>query len=81
MPPGGEFFLRVPPGVDQATLTVRIPATPDGFGGRVITAVAQSSDSGTASALTPVVLVTPTQLEVEFDVQFDSAATAPARTA
>lgn len=81
VPPGGEFFLRVPPGVDQATLTVRIPATPDGFGGRVITAVAQSSDSGTASALTPVVLVTPTQLEVEFDVHFDSAATAPARTA
>nr|WP_109552026.1 hypothetical protein [Mycolicibacterium boenickei] len=50
-------------------LTVRVPATPDGFGGRVITGIA---DDG-ASGLTPVVLVTPAQLEVEFDVQFDAA--------
>ncbi len=73
--PGDEFFLRVPPGVDQVTLTVRVPATPDGFGGRVITAIAQSPGSGTASGLTPVVLVTPAQLEVEFDVQFGAVST------
>lgn len=67
--PGDEFFLRAPAGVDQVVLTVRVPATPDGFGGRVITGIA---DDG-ASGLTPVVLVTPAQLEVEFDVQFDAA--------
>ncbi|KHO23854.1 hypothetical protein QQ44_16865 [Mycolicibacterium setense] len=71
--PGDEFFLRVAPGVDQVTLTVRVPATPDGFGGRVITAIAQSPAGGSASGLTPVVLVTPAQLEVEFDVLFDAA--------
>lgn len=73
--PGDEFFLRVPPGIDRLTVTVRVPATPDGFGGRVVTGIAQSAGSGPASGLTPVVLVTPAQLEVEFDVQFDSAST------
>ncbi|MEX3645766.1 TQXA domain-containing protein, partial [Mycolicibacterium porcinum] len=66
--PGDEFFLRVPAGVDQVMLTVRVPATPDGFGGRVVTGIASDGASG----LTPVVLVTPAQLEVEFDVQFDA---------
>lgn len=67
--PGDEFFLQVPPDVDQVMLTVRVPATPDGFGGRVITGIAQDGTSG----LTPVVLVTPAQLEVEFDVQLGAA--------
>lgn len=70
--PADEFFLRVPTGVDQLTVTVRVPATPDGFGGRVVTGIAQDGASG----LTPVVLVTATQFEVEFDIQLDAAAPA-----
>jgi TQXA domain-containing protein len=71
--PGDEFFLRLHPGTVQLTLTVRVPATPDGFGGRVITAIAQSTGSGTAAGLTPVVLAAPAQLEVEFDIAWDEA--------
>lgn len=71
--PGDEFFLRVPEGLDQVMLTVRVPANPEGFGGRVITGIAGDGASG----LTPVVLATPAQLEIEFDVGFDAAWSGP----
>lgn len=61
---GAEFYLLIPEGSDGVTLTVKVPGRPDGFGGRVITAVARDEDGG----YTPLALAVPAQLAVEFDL-------------
>ena len=68
--PGAEFYLRVTPGADGATLTVEVPGRADGFGGRVITGVARDEVAG---RYTPLALAVPAQLVVEFDVEWAEA--------
>lgn len=64
--PESEFFLRVSEGAVEVTLTVEVPGNPNGFGGRVITGVAQDE----AGNRTPLALAVPAQLVVEFDLQW-----------
>lgn len=68
--PGDEFYLRTGVDTETATLTVHVPASTDGFGGRVLTGVAHDAAN---SSLTPVVLAAPAQHEVRFDVTWASA--------
>ena len=63
---GVEFYLHVPAGAVGVTLTIKVPGRPDGFGGRVITAVARDEDG----SYTPLALAVPAQLAVEFDVDW-----------
>lgn len=65
--PGAQFYLRVTAGAHTATVTVEVPGRPDGFGGRVITGVARDEVAG---RFTPVALTVPTQLVVEFDIDW-----------
>lgn len=65
--PGAEIYLRPRPGRGGVTVTATVPATPNGFGGRVVTGVARDDAN---SRLTPVALAVPTQLVVEFDVSW-----------
>lgn len=62
--PESEFFLRVSDGTVKVTLTVEVPGNPNGFGGRVITGVAQDEEGNR----TPLALAVPAQLVVEFDL-------------
>lgn len=72
--PGAEFYLRVVSGSVGATVTVEVPGSADGFGGRVITGVARDEVAG---GYTPLALAVPAQLVVEFDVDWaDERATA-----
>ena len=73
--PESEFFLRVSEGAVAATLTVEVPGNPNGFGGRVITGVAQD-DAGNR---TPLALAVPAQLVVEFDLGWAEILTAAAQ--
>lgn len=66
--PGRDFYLQVPPGEGPITLTVRVPGTPDGHGGRVLTGVARDEAS---SRYTPLALAVPAQLVVDFDIIVD----------
>ena len=65
--PHQEFYLRVAPGASGATLTVEVPGEPNGFGGRVLTGVVRDVVDG---RFTPLALAVPTQLVVEFDVDW-----------
>ncbi len=65
--PHEEFFLRADPGGQSTTLTVEVPGEPDGFGGRVLTGVVRDEVDG---RFTPLALAVPTQLVVEFDVEW-----------
>jgi TQXA domain-containing protein len=65
--PHEEFFLRANPGGDSTTLTVEVPGEPGGFGGRVLTGVVRDEVDG---RFTPLALAVPTQLVVEFDVDW-----------
>ncbi len=65
--PGAEFYLQVRPGAVTVTLTVEVPGRADGFGGRVITGVTRDEVAG---RYTPLALVVPAQLVVEFDVEW-----------
>lgn len=67
--PGESFYLRAE-GSTGATLTVKVPGEPDGFGGRVITGVARDEVAG---RFTPLALAVPAQLVVEFDVDWAAA--------
>jgi TQXA domain-containing protein len=69
--PGGEFYLRPDPGVHSVTVTARVPARGDGFGGRVVTGVARDDVN---SRLTPVALAVPAPLVVDFHLQWSPAA-------
>lgn len=66
--PGTEFFVRA--AGPFATLTVKVPGRADGFGGRILTAVASDG-----TKLTPVALAVPTQLVVEFSLRARNAVT------
>lgn len=66
--PGAEFYVR---SNDSAVaLTVKVPGRADGFGGRILTAIASDG-----TRLTPVALAVPTQLVVEFDLRLCQDAT------
>jgi TQXA domain-containing protein len=65
--PGADFYLQAAPGSDGATVTVTLPGTADGFGGRVITGVARDEVAG---RYTPLALAVPSQLVVEFDIDW-----------
>lgn len=65
--PEDEFFLRVDPSGQATTLTVEVPGEPSGFGGRVLTGVVRDEADG---SFTPLALAVPTQLVVEFDVDW-----------
>jgi TQXA domain-containing protein len=72
--PGGEFYVRPHAGVHSVTVTARVPARGDGFGGRVITGVAHDDAN---SRLTPVALAVPAPLVVDFHLQWSPAAEQP----
>lgn len=61
--PGRDFYLRTT--ARTVTLTVTVPGTPDGHGGRVLTGVAREEAS---CRYTPLALVVPAQLVVDFEV-------------
>jgi TQXA domain-containing protein len=63
--PGTEFYVRPQSGRDGVLLTATVPATSDGFGGRVITGVARDDSN---SRLTPVALAMPAPLVVDFAI-------------
>lgn len=64
--PESEFFLRISEGAVALTLTIEVPGHINGFGGRVITGVAQDE----AGNRTPLALAVPAQLVVEFDLEW-----------
>jgi hypothetical protein len=66
--PGTEFYVRPQPGRDGVLLTATVPATSNGFGGRVITGVAHDDSN---SRLTPVALAMPAPLVVDFAIYLD----------
>lgn len=70
--PQSKFFLRVSEGTVAVTLTVEVPGHINGFGGRVITGVAQDEAGNT----TPLALAVPAQLVVEFDLRWAEILTA-----
>lgn len=70
--PESEFFLHVSEGTAAVTLTIEVPGHINGFGGRVITGVAQD-EAGNA---TPLALAVPAQLVVEFDLRWTEILTA-----
>jgi TQXA domain-containing protein len=66
---GTEFYIRPQPGTDGVLLTATVPATSNGFGGRVITGVARDDVNST---LTPVALAMPAPLVVDFAVYWET---------
>jgi TQXA domain-containing protein len=64
---GGVFYLRPAPGATSATLTITVPGTEGGYGGRVLTGVARDEAS---SRYTPLALAVPAQLVVDFDIDW-----------
>jgi TQXA domain-containing protein len=67
--PGAEFYVRPHAGRDGVLLTVSVPATSDGVGGRVITGVARDDSN---SRLTPVALAIPAPVVVDFAIYLNS---------
>lgn len=66
--PGSVFFLRPRPGSRRtASVSMTVPGAGDGYGGRVLTGVAREV---AAHRYTPVALAVPTQLVVDFDIQW-----------
>jgi TQXA domain-containing protein len=64
--PRTDFYLRHAPGTSKATLTGR---TRDNLRGRVLTGVALD---GAAQRFTPVALAIPTEMAIEFDIQWEA---------
>lgn len=63
---GSVFYLRLAASdLRSVTVTMAIPGLPDGYGGRVLTGVARDQAS---HRLTPVALVVPVRLVVDFDI-------------
>ncbi|BBZ43316.1 TQXA domain-containing protein [Mycobacterium parmense] len=60
--PGTDFYLRPAPGASATTMTA---TTPHGLAGRVLTGVAME---GTQHRLTPIALIVPTDVAIEFDI-------------
>jgi hypothetical protein len=69
--PGAEFYIRPQSGRDGVLLTATVPATSNGFGGRVITGVARDDSN---SRLTPVALAMPAPLVVDFAIYLERRA-------
>jgi TQXA domain-containing protein len=65
--PGSVIFLRPRQGQTAATVTMTVPGTEDGYGGRVLTGVARDEVSNT---YTPLALAIPTELVVDFDIDW-----------
>src|SRR6478735_7329790 len=66
--PGAQFYLRPQSGRDGVLLTATMPATSNGYGGRVITGVARDDSN---SRLTPVALAMPAPLVVDFAIYLE----------
>ena len=66
--PGAQFYLRPQSGRDGVLLTATVPATSNGYGGRVITGVARDDSN---SRLTPVALAMPAPLVVDFAIYLE----------
>ncbi|MGN7780959.1 thioester domain-containing protein [Mycolicibacterium sp. 22603] len=60
--PGADIYLRRT-GNAAVTITASVPATRDGFGGRVLTGIAYEDER-----LTPVALAIPTPTVIEFEI-------------
>lgn len=67
--PGSVIFLRPRHGHTSVTVTMTVPGTEDGYGGRVLTGVAREEVSNT---YTPLALAVPTELVVDFDIEWTS---------
>ena len=65
--PGTVVYLRPLRGGSSTTLSLTVPGSQDGYGGRVLTGVARDEVS---SRYTPVALAVPAQLVVDFDVDW-----------
>jgi TQXA domain-containing protein len=65
--PGTAFYLRAPRGSTSATITMTVPGSADGYGGRVLAGVARDE---TTSRFTPLALAVPAELVVDFDVDW-----------
>lgn len=65
--PGSVIYLRPRQGQTSATVTMTVPGTEDGYGGRVLTGVAREEVSNT---YTPLALAIPTELVVDFDIEW-----------
>lgn len=69
--PGAELYLRPRPGSGTITVTAFVPVTANGPGGQVITGVARDESN---RRLTPVALVLPGHVVVDFDIHWDEPA-------
>ncbi len=65
--PGSIVYLRPNRGATAATVTMTVPGTEDGFGGRVLTGVAHDEIS---HAYTPLALAVPAELIVDFTLDW-----------
>ena len=65
--PGSVIYLRPRPGQTSVTVTMTVPGNEDGYGGRVLTGVARDEVSST---YTPLALAIPTELVVDFDIDW-----------
>jgi len=63
--PGSVIYLRPLKGQTSATVTMTVPGTEDGYGGRVLTGVARDEVSST---FTPLALAVPAELVVDFEI-------------
>jgi TQXA domain-containing protein len=68
MEPGTEFYVRPRQGTDGVLVSATVPATSNGFGGRVITGVARDDIN---NRLTPVALTMPAPLVVDFAIYLE----------
>ena len=65
--PGTSFYLRPRRGSTSATVTMTVPGSVDGYGGRVLAGVARDEST---SRFTPLALAVPAELVVDFDVDW-----------
>jgi TQXA domain-containing protein len=65
--PGSVIYLRPRNGQTAVTVTMTVPGTEDGYGGRVLTGVARDEVSST---FTPLALAVPAELVVDFDIEW-----------
>ncbi len=65
--PGTGFYLRPRPGSTSATITMTVPGTVDGYGGRVLAGVAREEAT---RRFTPLALAVPAELVVDFDIEW-----------
>jgi TQXA domain-containing protein len=63
--PGSTFYLRPDPGSTSATVSLTVPGTAGGFGGRVLTGVALDEAANRFTALT-----VPATLVVDFEISW-----------